>query len=208
MRNRQGLLWDLTKGRPLGEPIPSSGSPQDVHFSPDGQRVVVAFMEGSARVYDANSGRPLSERLIHQDVVTAARFSPEGRRILTASSDKTARLWEAVPRPKPAVILGDFGDESNFNAPVQFSPDGQRVVTGAGRLQVWDAHSGLSLAKSDKTNDYNSVSYSPDGRLLLIRSRDDLCVLDAQTLEPLTEPIRFGETRESRFNSDGTEVVA
>ena len=65
-------------------------------FSPDGQRVVTASDDKTARLWDAASGKPIGVPMTHDDRLTSAQFSPDGQRVVTASYDKTARLWDAT----------------------------------------------------------------------------------------------------------------
>jgi hypothetical protein len=106
-------------------------------FSPDGQRVLTASHDKTARLWDAASGKPVGEPMKHEDFVFFAQFSPDGQRVVTASRDKTARLWDAVSGRS-------VGEPMKHNAAVffaQFSPDGQRVVTDSkdGTARLWDA---------------------------------------------------------------------
>src|SRR5438045_7696056 len=64
-------------------------------FSPDGQRVVTASRDKTARLWDATSGKPIGEPMKHEGGVFSAQFSPDGQRVVTASWDKTARMWDA-----------------------------------------------------------------------------------------------------------------
>jgi len=66
-----------------------------VAFSPDGQRIVTASMDKTARVWDAETGQELRKFEGHTKTVTCVAFSPDGKRIATASVDKTARVWDA-----------------------------------------------------------------------------------------------------------------
>ena len=54
-------------------------------FSPDGQRVVTASEDNTARLWDAASGKPIGEPMKHEDAVISAQFSPDGQRVVTAS---------------------------------------------------------------------------------------------------------------------------
>jgi WD40 repeat protein len=66
MRNRQ----------PIGEPMkPKTGS--SAQFSPDGQRVVTASDDNTARVWDAASVKPIGELMKHESAVNYAKFSPD-----------------------------------------------------------------------------------------------------------------------------------
>jgi WD40 repeat protein len=64
-------------------------------FSPDGQRILTASEDKTARIWNL-SGQQLVILRGHKDQVINAIFSPfDGRLILTGSNDKTARLWNA-----------------------------------------------------------------------------------------------------------------
>ena len=84
-------MWDLN-----GNLITELKGHQDVvtsaNFSPDGQRIVTASQDGTAKVWDLN-GNLITELKGHQGYVTSANFSPNGERIVTASKDNTAKVW-------------------------------------------------------------------------------------------------------------------
>src|SRR2546430_6228067 len=63
---------------------------------PDGQRLVTASDDKTARLWDTISGEPIGEPMKHEGRVYSAQFSPDGQRVVTASDDNTARLWDAV----------------------------------------------------------------------------------------------------------------
>ena len=60
-------------------------------FSPDGQRVVTASWDKTARLWDAATGKEIGEPMKHEGTVDSAQFSPDGQRVVTASEDNTAR---------------------------------------------------------------------------------------------------------------------
>ncbi|MCA9955173.1 MAG: PD40 domain-containing protein, partial [Anaerolineales bacterium] len=61
-------------------------------FSPDGQRILTASSDSTARLWDAD-GKLLATLEGHTGTINSAVFSPDGQRILTASYDSTAKLW-------------------------------------------------------------------------------------------------------------------
>jgi serine/threonine protein kinase/cell division protein FtsB len=104
-----------------------------VAWSPDGQRIVAALRDGTARVWKA--GDPAEPIVLrgHQSEVWWAAFSPDGTRIVTASEDKTARVWNADGSGQPVVLRGH---EARVTS-AMFSPDGTRIVrSGQDRVHV------------------------------------------------------------------------
>ncbi len=70
-------------------------SVNSAQFSPDGQQVVTASDDKTARLWDASSGKPIGEPMKHDTTVYSAQFSPDGQRVVTASG-YGARLWDAA----------------------------------------------------------------------------------------------------------------
>src|SRR5213592_2743921 len=132
-------------------------------FSPDGQRIVTASWDKTARLWDAASGKLIGEPMNHERMVYSAQFSPDGQRVVTASADKTARLWDAGSG-KP---IGKPMKHEGLVFSVQFSPDGQRIVTASAdkTARLWDAASGKPIGEPMKHEDVvNSAQFSPDGQ--------------------------------------------
>ena len=72
-------------GKPLGDPMMHKDYVYSAQFSPDGQRVMTASLDATARLWDAASGKPIDDPMRHEDSVTSAQFSPDGQRVVTAS---------------------------------------------------------------------------------------------------------------------------
>ncbi|MFL6551740.1 MAG: WD40 repeat domain-containing protein [Chthoniobacterales bacterium] len=90
------VLTQLSWQVPLTGSMWQEGAVHSAQFSPDGQRVVTASRDKTARLWDATSGKPIGEPMKHEGGVFSAQFSPDGQRVVTASKDKTARLWDAM----------------------------------------------------------------------------------------------------------------
>ena len=140
-------------------------------FSPDGQRILTASYDGTARIWNAADGKPLAT-LRHGDKVEHAAFSPDGKRVVTASWDHTARVWNTADGRLLATLKG-HGDAV---LRAEFSPDGERVVTASAdrTARIWSATDGRLLAiLKGHTDTVWAGSFSPDGKRIATASLDN-----------------------------------
>jgi WD40 repeat protein len=75
-------------------------------FSPDGQRIVTASADKTARLWNAANGQLLAKLEGHTARVNRAVFSPDGQRIVTASDDATARVYRVLLLSDLVDLLG------------------------------------------------------------------------------------------------------
>jgi WD40 repeat protein len=73
-----------------------TGDVESALFSPDGQRIVTASGDGTARIWESASGQPVATLQGHTRPVVGAAFSSDGERIVTASDDGTVRVYRIV----------------------------------------------------------------------------------------------------------------
>jgi WD40 repeat protein len=83
-------LWNL-KGEQLVQIGDNSGI-NDATFSPDGQTILTASLDGTLGIWNAE-GRPVAELKGHNSAISHAVFSRDGRMVVSTSSDRTARIW-------------------------------------------------------------------------------------------------------------------
>ena len=177
-------------------------------FSPDGQRVVTASTDHTARLWDAHTGAPLGQPMRHDGAVWHASFSSDGQRVVTASLDGTARLWDV----RTGAPLGQPMRHDGGVNHATFSPDGQRVVTASldGTARLWDAQTGAPLGQPMRHNDWvHHASFSPDGQRVITASDDYTARLwDAHTGAPLGQPMRHdGAVWHASFSPDDQRVA-
>jgi WD40 repeat protein/tRNA A-37 threonylcarbamoyl transferase component Bud32/tetratricopeptide (TPR) repeat protein len=134
------VLWSVASGQQVRT---LSGHTQNVYgvaFSPDGERLVSASTDQTARVWDVKTGRELLCFRGHGQGVYQARFSPDGRRIASSSDDRTVKVWEA----DTGALIHTLRGQTNSILSVAFSRDGRRIAAGScdGTIKIWDAASG------------------------------------------------------------------
>jgi hypothetical protein len=202
------MLTQVSWHVPLTDSMRHDAAVHSAQFSPDGQRVVTASWDATARLWDAASGKLIGEAMKHEDMVNSAQFSPDGQRVVTASEDKTARVWDAASG-KP---IGEAMKHENRVFSAQFSPDGQRVVTASidKTAQLWDAASGKPIGEPMKHENFvKSAQFSPDGQRVVTASGDNMARLwDAASGKPIGEPMKHENfVKSAQFSPDGQRVV-
>jgi WD40 repeat protein len=84
--------WDAETGAPLNGLAGHFNHVVHMSFSPEGQRLATASLDGTARVWDLRSGE---SRVLRADNTAALQvvFSRDGRYVVTAGQDGTVRAW-------------------------------------------------------------------------------------------------------------------
>jgi WD40 repeat protein len=120
--------------------LAQQASVNQAHFSPNGQMVVTAGQDGTARVMDAATGALRVILAGHRGAVLDANFSPDGRTIATVSRDGTARLWDATTGTEESLMrpLQANGQTVPLTQAI-FSKNGQYLATLAdnGQMYLW-----------------------------------------------------------------------
>lgn len=159
-------------------------------FSPDGEWIVTASRDGTARIADSNTGKTLPPLRGHADEVTGARFSPDSRLVVTASLDGTAAVWDAVDGERLFTLDHDgaavslaaseaFDKEGDYIATGAFTdPEvsgGAYLVTSAGRSAfIWDLTSGDRVTTLGHGEPVRHAAFSADGGLVVTSSEDGI----------------------------------
>ena len=163
----------------------------------------MAVAGGTARIWDALEREPLSEPFEHEGPIDRVAFSPDGNTVAAVSQDDTARLWDVrmrLPTPVSWPLPGQARE-------VRFSADGARVALAAGNsAQIYDPQTGAPLTPSmAHSSVVNSVSISPDGRVLSTTSEDKTVKLwDTTSGLAFGEPlVHDGTTWTADFSADG-----
>ncbi|MCT7962606.1 hypothetical protein NG791_18210, partial [Laspinema sp. D1] len=120
-------------GQMIAELKGHQGEVISASFSPDGESILTASDDNTARVWD-RGGQMIAELKGHQGEVISASFSPDGESILTASDDNTARVWD-----RGGQMIAELKGHQGEVISASFSPDGESIVTASNdnTARVW-----------------------------------------------------------------------
>ncbi len=163
-------------------------------LSPDGERLLTASVDGTARLWRVRDGAPLGV-MRHGGAVASAAFSPAGDRVLTGSQDGVARIWDGR-------IGAPLGREMKIHPPVYdvaWSSRGDRLmITSADGATLWDARTQERL-----TPPYPVAALSPDGKWLVATGKT---VIDEPPLLVVVPTAEAPPTFDRRAGAAGGEL--
>jgi WD40 repeat protein/serine/threonine protein kinase len=183
-------LWDAATGKPLFLLRGHEDWVTSVAFSPDGGRLLTASWDHTARIWDVATGQEL--RALKDDStgsLCTARFSPDGQRVLTVSTGTPISKYGGggtrPPRtdePEPAAMrplgksdLRGWGGGGSYSS----GPSYPRLA------RLWDTTTGKPVGVLERAiagpllKGFRPIdgTFSPDGRLVLLRDDQKTAVL-------------------------------
>lgn len=181
-------VCDLAGGEPLSCAMPDEGlynAVDDAAWTPDGEHVIGASKDRTARVWKSRTGELVATLRGHTDAVDELALSPDGVLLATASGDGTVKLWNTRDWSQRATLRGHADDV----AACAFSADGRQLLTGSmdGTLRVWDAATDRYGNTGWTASHAAYVSrFSPDDARIATATYDGrIEVRDALTLAPI-----------------------
>ena len=194
-------LWDVETGKQLPLTDGPGWTIAATTFTPDG-RTVLSVSENLVFAHDAATGRELWRGAGHTDTAVQVVVTPDGRTAISSGNDgriifrdvATGKAFRAIETPRHAVDR------------IAVSPDGRTLAALGGDgvndavVRRWDVATGKAYPDAPlppKGPRYvaSSISYTPDGKGIVIASGTELQV-------PVFDPDRK-EFRQTFGPTDG-----
>ena len=140
----------------------------DCRFSHDGQWLLSASSDYSARLWSVPSMRLQAVLPGHGDDVDMAVFSPDDSKIATCALDRLVRIFSMNGQ-----CLHTMAGHTGNVLSVSWSKDGQFVISSSvdGTIRRWDANTGELVQTSNLQVRTDSLEIDPNG---IIYAGDDL----------------------------------
>lgn len=212
-RNGQLKLWSLAGDNPEIAKKIAAGQTNDLAFSPDGRRLILAA-EGDVFLWDWAAGGEAEKLPRGASRHQFARYSPDGKWLAVhgiIENYSLTRIWDAERR-RPAWRFppGALAHEPHSLA---FTPDSKAVAVSMLRpekcVQLLDVATGKLLRQFD-SDAVGPIAISPDGQYLAVIDDGHIFAWRMKTGEALHEKYvgnRDG-IRAAVFSPDGTAVFS
>jgi WD40 repeat protein/serine/threonine protein kinase len=198
-------VFDAVTGARLNRSKAKVRDALTIRFLDAGRSILTIPWNGPVFRWGADSLEQIGDPFAALDWVSNIDVSAEGRYLLTGSRQGVVRLWDLTTGAAVCEPLEHEGPVSS----IRFNADGSRVVTASadGTARVWDLRmrsAATPLIRMSKQ--VSAASFSPDGKRLLTASRVEVQLRDAQTLQPIGEPIRGDGFFGVGFSPDGERI--
>jgi len=153
-------------------------SVQNLHFSPDDSQVIVAGLDGKARIWDVGSASLVSDSIEDAANMADADFSPDATQIASTwhlplvNEGNVVRIWDAAT----GGLLQSLSGYSNYISHVVWI-DQDRIVSNdwTGGVVLWarDSSGSFAVAQSWSTGGPSfGIAVLPDRKQIVAGGRD------------------------------------
>jgi len=191
-----------------------SAAIRTVAVSPDAQMIVSGSLDDQIKIWDLHGN--LLETIVGDHDILSVKFSPDGKKLLVGSGDSVISLWAIHDSNKDRKSsdrqpIQKFSGHSTAVWTVDFSPDGQKLVSGSSDklVKLWQIDgTELATMEGHKSTVW-TVNFSPDGQMIASGSGDDsikLWSIDATELHSLYG--HCGAVWSVCFSPDGRSLIS
>ncbi|XP_028402688.1 jouberin-like [Dendronephthya gigantea] len=210
----------------------------DLCWSQNGKEILSASSDGTARSWEVcKDGSPAMKTYPHPCFVYAARYHPQKSLVVTGGFDRLIRIWDKDNEGVNGQLLREMEGHFGFINTICFDPSGRFMFSGdsSGTVIVWETYGNVDARSKKKRSStaadiqrwvvsktvkdqeikdcvINSISLHPNGRKLLVHTRDNVTrMLDLRSFSMMTRYIganNFKEHVRSTMSTCGSFVFS
>lgn len=189
-------IWDFRTSKKRKQLVAESEI-EGISYAPDGTHLVAVEIDSTLLEWELTTGRRVWQTE-PGGLVSAFTFSPDGNSLITAGEGIC--LWDA----KTGKMRKRLGAEGRYRFAV-IAPGGRAIasVDHDWTIALWDVAAGKEVRRlAGHSAKLHAMSFSPDGRTLLVADIPKLYHMGSETETP---PLRGYEVTNSpiAFSSDG-----
>lgn len=150
-----------------------------IDFTEDSKRVVIAYDDWSACIWDSNCGH-LLHKLDHTSPVAKAFFVQSAERVITATWNGEVCIWDAVNGKR----ISTFSGHSKRVQAVDISEDSSLVLTASAdkTARVWHVNSGIcQCIFTSHTDAISFAAFGVDQKRAITVSHSHIFVWDIES---------------------------
>jgi len=221
-------VWNPETGSEIDLLGEHDGAILNASFDREGQKIVGASNDGTARVWNIDPVNLLI-RLKHKHPVIKSEFSPNGQKIATISENTISDSASHDDHPLKSNMIHiwdiktgkrfDLSKETGRVEAVSFNPNSQQLlaVCDSDRLSadsqndsgkniyLWDARSGRLILDSEGIK----ADFAPDGNLIFTISRGKtMCLWDTKIGKKVATLKHKSNIRKADFSSDSRQMLS
>ncbi|WP_020474097.1 c-type cytochrome domain-containing protein [Zavarzinella formosa] len=186
----------------------SAGQANQIAFSVDGRRALIASADRSIRYVEVEGKRDLKRLVGHTSSVWAVALSPDGKKAISGGMDGTVRLWDIETTLQKHKLEGHTG----LVTAVAFTHDGTQAISGGldGFAILWDLETGREVRRWRGPMKYvNAVAVAPDDSTAIIAADHKMWLWDLETGKAIrTFEGHTGPVTSVAFDAEGKHLVS
>jgi WD40 repeat protein len=208
-------LWEMETGKEIFSVNPVKERLTHVAISPDMKFFVTAALRFNVHVYDFATKRKLKEIEVNPESnrngVDVA-ISQDSKWVAFGEDNRVMKVYNTNDWEKVFSFEYGSGWCGGCSTFVTFSPDSKNafMVSHHGSAKKYDLSSGKLITQyADEINDPSSIAVSPDGKKIVVATKKEIFIWDADSGKELYKfnPGVEQEINQTIFSRDGKRII-